>query len=82
MQVEEVKSLLQAKFVDAEIEVEGDGSHFALRIISDAFEGLMPVKKQQLVYDAIDDKIKDGSLHAIDSMQLLTKAQWAAKSGQ
>ena len=46
----EVKALLATKFTDAEIEVSGDGSHYDLLIVSDEFEGLMPVKKQQLVY--------------------------------
>ena len=79
MQVDQVKALLATHFPDADIEVEGDGSHFALRIVSDAFEGLRAVKKQQLVYAAINDQIRDGSMHAIDTMQLFTKAEWAAK---
>lgn len=79
MSYADIKSLLEPHFDDAEIEISSDGSHFNLLIISDTFEGLLPIKKQQLVYAVINDKIADGSMHAVN-MKLFTKAQWAAKN--
>ena len=79
MEFEEIKSILEPHFENSHIEVSGDGSHFDLLIVSDAFEGLMPVKKQQLVYSVINDKIADGSMHAVN-MKLFTQAQWASKN--
>jgi acid stress-induced BolA-like protein IbaG/YrbA len=78
MQFEEIQALLAAKFPDAHIEVSGDGYHYDVLIVSEQFAGLMPVKKQQLVYAVLNDKIVDGSLHAVN-MKLFTPAQWAAK---
>ena len=75
MQVEQVKALLEAHLPDCDIEVSGDGSHFDLTIIGDAFEGLNAVKKQQLVYAGLNAQIADGSIHAIN-MKLYTRAQW------
>ena len=80
MQDSEVKTLLETHFPDSHIEVRAMGSHYELLIVSAAFSGLMPVKKQQLVYAAINDKIIDGSMHAIDSMKLFTHEQWAKKN--
>ena len=47
MKSEDVKALVEAGFEDADVAVEGEGDRFLIRVISDAFEGLMPVKKQQ-----------------------------------
>lgn len=76
MQTEELKALLAESFVDAQIDVSIDGSHSSIRIVSDVFTGLNPVKKQQAVYAVINDKIADGTLHAVN-MKLYTPEQWA-----
>ena len=76
MQSEELKALLAANFANSEIDVAIDGSHCNIQIISEAFAGVMPVKKQQMVYALINDKIADGTLHAVN-MKLHTPEQWA-----
>lgn len=42
---------------------EGQG-HFRVRVVSDAFEGLMPIKRHRLVYDAVGDLMGAG-IHAL-----------------
>lgn len=79
MSFEEIKAQLAQHFPDATIEVGGDGYHYDVLIVSDAFAGLRPVKKQQLVYAAINDRIADGSMHAVN-MQLYTPAEWQQKN--
>jgi acid stress-induced BolA-like protein IbaG/YrbA len=79
MQFEEIHALLSTRFPDAHIEVSGDGYHYDVLVVSDLFAGLMPVKKQQLVYAALNDRIVDGSLHAVN-MKLYTPEQWAQKN--
>lgn len=75
MSPEDIEKLIVAAIADAKVQVSIDGSHVNLVVVSDAFEGLMPVKKQQLVYAALSDKIADGTLHAIN-MKTFTNAQW------
>ncbi|HEY9033020.1 MAG TPA: BolA family protein [Pseudomonadales bacterium] len=75
MTPDEIKRLLAGTFPDAHIDVDTDGYHFNLLVVSDSFAGLTPVKKQQLVYAAIGDRIADGSMHAVN-MKLYTRAQW------
>lgn len=70
-----VKALLQSQLADCEIEVNGDGRHFDVLVIGDVFEGLSPVKRQQLVYAALNQEIADGSIHAVN-MKTYTRAQW------
>lgn len=79
MDLNELKSLLQGGIENATVEVDGEGSHFNILIVSDAFEGLRAVRKQQIVYALINDRIADGSMHAVN-MQLFTEKEWAAKN--
>lgn len=77
MTSEDIKKLLEVGFPQAEIEVQSDGYHAQVVIISEVFEGLSPVKRQQQVYAVLNDKIADGSLHAV-VMKLYTPEQWQA----
>ena len=43
---------------------EGGESHFRVRIVSSAFEGLSRVERQRRVYDLAKDEIAEG-LHAL-----------------
>ena len=71
-----VKTLLQSHLQDCEFRVEGEGSHYNIVAIGDVFEGLRPVKKQQVVYGALTDQIADGSIHAVN-IRTFTTTEWA-----
>jgi acid stress-induced BolA-like protein IbaG/YrbA len=77
MQTEAVAELIRAGMPGAEVEVTGDGSHFEALVISDAFAGLTPIKKQRLVMDTVRDQIASGELHAL-SIKTLTPEQKSA----
>ena len=52
---------------DCEFHVQGEGAnHYDITAIGAVFEGLRPVRKQQLVYAALSDHIADGSIHAVN----------------
>ena len=76
MQAEEIKALLTEKLQDCDVRVEGEGSNFAITAISDQFEGLRPLKRQQLIYAVLADHIADGTIHAVN-MTTLTNAEAA-----
>ncbi len=75
MQTEQIKALLEAELADSQVDVAVDGSHLNIVVVSPVFEGLRPVKKQQLVYAVLADKIADGTLHAVN-MKTFTPAEW------
>ncbi|MBF0266000.1 MAG: BolA family transcriptional regulator [Gammaproteobacteria bacterium] len=79
MTPEKVKELIAKNFAGDEIEVSGDGSMFDARIVSQQFEGLSLVKKQQLVYKAVNDYITSGEIHAL-TMKTFTPAEWKTAS--
>lgn len=57
---------LEAEFQGATIQVELDGSHCHITVISDSFEGLRPVARQQRVYAPLKEFIQSGALHAVN----------------
>lgn len=75
MQPDQIKALIHANIPESEVQVGVDGSHINLVVVSDAFRGITPVKKQQMVYAALSEQIADGSIHAVH-MKTLTPEQW------
>ena len=59
------------------LEVEGDGRHFYATIVSAAFQGLPRVRRHQLVYAALGERMRE-EIHAL-SMKTLTPAEWSAQ---
>lgn len=74
-----VKVLLQTHMQECEFDVQGEGSNYDITAVGAVFEGLRPVKKQQLVYAALSDHIADGSIHAVN-IRTYTPAEWQARS--
>lgn len=62
---ESVQQLIKNALPDAQVLVNGDGYKYEVEVISNAFEDLKPVKRQQLVYASVKDAITSGQLHAL-----------------
>lgn len=75
METNEIESLLKDALGLAEVHVSSDGSHFQIIAVSDQFDGMSRVKKQQLIYGPLSDRIADGSMHAL-SIKTFTEEQW------
>jgi len=76
---ESIKASIAAGLACEYLDVRGDGHHWEALIVSPAFEGLASVRRHQLVYKALGDRMRE-EIHAL-SMQTLTPAQWAATRG-
>lgn len=76
MDSEALKALLGEALPELdEIHVSGEGSHFQIIAVSDAFSGMTPVKRQQMIYQPLADHISSGALHAI-SIKTYTPDVW------
>ena len=74
---ESIKSAIEAGVACDRVEVGGDGQHFQALIVSKAFEGLSKVRRHQLVYGALGDRMRE-EIHAL-SMVTLTPAEWGQR---
>ncbi len=75
MENAEIEELLVKELELTEAHVTSDGSHFQIIAISDQFETMSRVKKQQFIYAPLKDMIADGSMHAI-SIKTFSEQQW------
>jgi len=75
MQAVEVKHIIESQIEGATVITAGEGCNFSVTVVSDAFNGLLPVKRQQRVYQCVNQQIADGSIHAL-TIKAYTPAQW------
>jgi acid stress-induced BolA-like protein IbaG/YrbA len=80
MQNQQLVQTLQTEFPDAHIEVEGDGYHYQVIIVSAKFKEKSRVLRSQMVYQSLGAAITQGDLHAI-SMKTFTPEEWEASHG-
>ena len=80
MDKELLEQRLRARFTDAlEIYSEGEGNKYGVRMVSEQFAGLTPVRRQQMVYKIFSAELASGELHAL-SLRLLTPQEAAQQS--
>ena len=65
MDVQAIESIITAGLFGCQLELVIDGNKLSLLVISDEFEGLNRVKRQQKIYGLLDDMIKSGEIHAV-----------------
>ncbi|WP_192036582.1 BolA family protein [Halomonas sp. YLGW01] len=75
MQPQDVKALLETRIADCDFHIQGEGCNFQVIAVGEVFNGLTPVKRQQLIYGALSEEIASGALHAV-SIKTYTPAQW------
>lgn len=80
MNTNDIKAQIISLLPDAKIQIEGDGVHFDVLIVSDAFEGLSLVKRQQMIYSLFTNAIQSGMLHALN-LKTLTKKEEMKQHG-
>lgn len=78
VRLEDIEAVLRAKLPVRHLELDGDGRHFELFIVSDAFASLSRVRRHQAVYAALGDAMRDELVHAL-TMQTLTPEEWVSR---
>lgn len=66
-----IEAQIREQLPDSDVRVQGGGGKYQVRAVSREFEGLNAVKRQQRVYQILNEDIASGAIHAV-SMQLLT----------
>ena len=79
MTTDEIKTMIEAGFDSAQVIVNGDNGMFDTTVVSEVFDGLSPVKKQQMVYATVNSQITSGEIHAL-SIKAYTPKEWETAS--
>jgi acid stress-induced BolA-like protein IbaG/YrbA len=78
MNAEQLQDIITAGLPCQHIETDGDGRHWSAVIVSKEFEGKRLIKRHQLVYATLGQRIDTNEIHAL-AMKTLTPAEWAAQ---
>ena len=65
MTPEQIQQLIAAQMPEAQVDVSGGEGKYVANVISDAFDGLTPIKRHKLVYACVNEQITSGELHAL-----------------
>jgi len=79
MTPQQIKEMIEGALDTSKVEVKGDGSMFDVIVVSNDFEGKMPVKKQQMVYATVNEHITSGEIHAL-TIKAYTEKEWQTAS--
>ncbi len=76
MELEAIKTLIEANFTEAEIHVSGEGCNLEVTVISPEFAGLPRLQQHRKVQDPVKHLVASGELHAL-SVKTFTPEAWA-----
>lgn len=75
-----IEALVTDAIEGAKVSVEGVGAKFDITVVSDVFENMRPVQKQQAVYAPLREVIASGEVHAVN-IRTFTESEWQAELG-
>ena len=64
---QEIRRRIESAIPDAKVDVRdmtGGGDHYEVEVISNAFDGLIPLQRHRMVYEPLKD-VLGGDLHAL-----------------
>lgn len=71
-----IQAYLADQSITGEVDIEDpDGQHFKIRVVSNGFENMTPINRQQLIYKALGDVFTTGAVHAVE-LFLFTESEW------
>jgi len=62
---QDIVERVRAQIPNSSVKVSVEGNRALIEVVSDTFESMSRVQKQQAVYACIDEFIQDGRLHAV-----------------
>ncbi len=84
VELDEVREMILAKLPGAEVEVEdetGERDHLRAVVRAPQFADLSRVEQHRLVKSAVQERMDDGSIHALSVKTIATDAEGASGGG-
>ncbi|MCO4321436.1 BolA family protein [Aliidiomarina quisquiliarum] len=75
MEPSDIEELLTKELGLEEVHVKAEGTHYQVIAVSEEIAQLSRVKQQQMIYAPLNDKIADGTIHAL-SIKVFTPERW------
>ena len=74
---QDIQGWIADGLAESQVSVDGDGQHFEAMIVCPGFEGKSLIKRHQMVYGVLGEKMKS-EIHAL-SMKTLTPDEHASQ---
>ena len=74
MNSETLYKILADAMPNADLKIDGGEGKYYVSVVGSVFEGMTLVKRQQFIYQFINDYISSGEIHAV-TMQLKTPSE-------
>ncbi len=75
LQAQHVEVFDQSSLHEGHLGAQGGGGHFQVLVVSDRFRGLSRIAAQRVIYEALDELMKN-DIHAL-SMRTFTPEEWS-----
>lgn len=75
METSEIQQAIETAIPEATVYLEGEGCNFSAIVVSEEFQGLPLVKRQQKVLEPVTPWLASGALHAF-SVKTYTLVEW------
>ena len=80
-QLPQISAGAENTLAEPQVDVVVDGDRAAITVVSEVFQGMSRVQKQQAVYACIDTFIAEGRLHAVTIRALTPDEAGASRRG-
>lgn len=80
VQATDIETYIQQGLPCEGIRVTGDGHHWEAVIVSQEFAGKSRIKRQQLVYATVKERMESNEIHAL-SLKTFTPEEWNQQNG-
>lgn len=80
-QTDDYEQIIAQHIPEARATVTGGGGKFEATVVSAAFAGKNMLARHRLVYNALDNQIRSGEIHAV-SIRAYTPEEWASVGGE
>lgn len=77
MEQSEIINIIKTAIPSANVSAEGADCSFTVQVVSEAFVGVGPVKRQQQILSLFSSLLTTGVLHAL-TVKAFTPEEWAA----
>ncbi len=76
MNDQQLEKILKDRLPIKYLEIQGDGHHFFIRIVSSAFTGKTRLARHRLVKDSLKKELASNEVHALSILSAVTPEEW------
>lgn len=78
---EHIKQFIAAAIPCTHLQVDGDGQHFYVTVVSEQFNDKKLLERHRHIKDLLKNKLHSNEVHALSIVKALTPEEWEKQQG-